>query len=311
MKLSGKSEALRRFLTDAHYRFLKLSHIGALNMMPDDIFLQKLYRACTGKNLSLEAPVTFNEKLQWLKLYDRRREYTVMADKYAVRDYIAHKLGEEHLIPLLGVWDDPDDIDFETLPNQFVLKCNHNSGLGMCICKDKAKLDVAKVKRQLRKGLHQDYYLSGREWPYKDIPRKIVCEAFMTDEGHELADFKIHNFNGEPKFILVCRDRFSDTGLTEDFFTPLWEHMPMKRPSTPNTAQPIPKPEQLEQMLEFSRILSRDIPFVRTDFYVIEGKVYFGEITFFPASGMAPFEPESWDETLGSWLTLPPLGEKI
>lgn len=294
-----------KYLRSRDYRFLVHSMLGWHDAMGDEAFLRKKFRVVMGKDLQLTSPVTFNEKLQWLKLHDRRPEYTMMADKYAVRDYIAHKLGEEHLIPLLGVWDDPDDIDFETLPDQFVLKCNHNSGLGMCICKDKSALDVKKVRKELRKGLRQDYYLTGREWPYKNIPRKILCEKYMTDMGRELVDFKVHNFNGEPKLILVCQDRFSQTGLTEDFFTPQWEHLPMKRPGIPNASQPIPKPEQLERMLELARQLSKGIPFVRTDFYVIEGQIYFGEFTFSPASGLTPFEPKDWDETLGSWLALP------
>lgn len=274
-------------------------------VLSDKTYLQWMYRLKLGKKLDLQQPKGFNEKLQWLKLYDRRPAYITMADKYLVRDYIASQLGAEHLIPLLGVWDDPDDIDFDALPDKFVLKCNHNSGMGMCICKDKSRLDIPKVKEELRKGLQQNYHLHGREWPYKDIPRKIVCEAFMTDGGEELADFKVHNFNGEPKFILVCRDRFKETGLTEDFFSEKWEHLDIKRPGVPNAAQPIPKPEELELMLEFSRKLAKDIPFVRTDFYVIDHKVYFGEITFFPASGMSAFEPQSWDDTFGSWLELP------
>lgn len=294
-----------KYITSPDYRFLLNASMGLHDRMPDPEFLTRKYKACMGRKLSLDAPVTFNEKLQWLKLHDRRPEYTVMADKFAVRDYIAEKLGSQYLIPLLGVWDDPEDIDFDALPDQFVLKCNHNSGLGMCICKDRSGLDIPKVKAELRKGLQQDYYLNSREWVYKDIPRKIICEQFMTNGGRELEDYKIHNFNGEAKFVLVCRDRFSDTGLTEDFLTPQWEHMPIKRPTLANASTPIPKPEQLEQMLEFSRILSKDIPFVRTDFYVIEGQVYFGEITFFPASGMAPFEPEIWDAKFGSWLNLP------
>ncbi len=305
MQMKKLLKAGVRYLTDSNYRFLMQAGSGRYNTMPDRDFLERKFQAAMEKPLDLEAPKTFNEKLQWLKLYDRKPQYTVMVDKYLVRDYIAQKLGKEYLIPLLGVWDDPEEIDFDSLPDQFVLKCNHNSGLGMYICKDKSKLDIEKVKKQLRKGLQQDYYLLSREWPYKNVPRKIVCEKFMSDGGEELADFKVHNFNGEPKFILVCADRFKASGLTEDFYTTSWEHMPLKRPKLPNAASEAPRPEQLEEMLELSRKLAKDIPFVRTDFYVIDHKVYFGEITFFPSTGMAAFEPESWDETFGSWLVLP------
>ena len=278
-------------------------------MLPTDQFsdashIKNLFWLHFGRKLDLDDPQTFNEKLQWLKLYDRRPEYTMMVDKYQVREYIAEKLGEEYLIPLLGVWDDPDEIDFDALPNQFVLKCNHNSGLGMCICKDKSKLDIEKVKKDLRRGLKQDYYLTGREWPYKDVPRKIICEKFMTNGGRELDDYKIHNFNGIPKVILVCRDRFQRSGLTEDFFDENWRHLNISRPNHPNAVQTPKKPPELTRMLAFAQLLSERIPFIRTDFYIIDGKVYFGELTFFPATGMEKFCPEEWDYTLGSWIEL-------
>lgn len=228
-----------------------------------------------------------------------------MVDKYKVREYITEKLGAQYLIPLIGVWDDPEKIDFSVLPEQFVLKCNHNSGLGMCICKDKSKLNIRKVKAGLRKGLRQNYYLTGREWPYKNVPRRIIAEQFMQSDAGGLTDYKIHCFNGEPKLILVCKDRFAPTGLTEDFYTPQWEHLDLRRPTHPNATEPMAKPDELDQLLEFSRILSKDIPFLRVDFYIVEGHVYFSELTFFPASGFEKFEPEEWDQTLGDWLKLP------
>lgn len=290
-----------------------------LDWMPDAPFLKLAYKSRMGKKLNLQNPQTFNEKLQWLKQYDRRPEYTMMVDKYKVRDYIADKLGEEYLIPLLGVWDDPDEIDFDALPNQFVLKCNHNSGLGMCICKDKSKLDVQKVKEELRKGLKQDYYLTGREWPYKDVPRKIICEKYMIDHSdHEmpdneenksgkndgLNDYKFMCFNGKVMCSFVCSDRFGDEGLKVTFFDKDWNVLPFER-HYPKSQKPIPKPINYEKMIAFSEKLSQGIPFVRTDFYEIDRKLYFGEITFFPGSGFEEFTPESADEGLGNWIKLP------
>ena len=180
--MSTVIQKINKFITNPQIRFSYLNVLGFYSKTPDDVFLKKAFRVNMHQELNLDNPQTFNEKLQWLKLYNRKPEYTMMVDKYKVREYVADTLGEEYLIPLLGVWDDPDEIDFDALPNQFVLKCNHNSGLGMCICKDKSKLDIEKVKKELKKGLKQDYYLTGREWPYKDVPRKIVCEKFMTND---------------------------------------------------------------------------------------------------------------------------------
>lgn len=295
-----------KFLTDCDYRFNYLSAKGVFNNMPDREYLEKIFKAVMGYPLNLDNPQTFNEKLQWLKLYDHKPEYTMMVDKYRVRDYIAEQLGEEYLIPLLGVWDDPDEIDFSQLPDQFVLKCNHNSGLGMCICKDKSKLNIEQVKKELRKGLAQDYYLTGREWPYKDVPRKIICEKYMIDHSQEeLKDYKVHNFNGIPKVILVCSERFSETGLREDFYDTNWEKIDLKRPDHDSSYKAMDRPKELDKMLAFSEKLAEKHPFMRTDFYEVNGALYFGEITMYPASGFSKFEPEKWDNTFGNWIELP------
>lgn len=296
---------LKQAVKNEKMRFSYMTKLGIFNYMSDEQYMKIKYRSCTGEKLDLENSKTFNEKLQWLKLNDRRPEYTVMVDKYKARDYIAKKIGAQYLIPLLGVWDDPNDIDFNTLPNRFVLKCNHNSGLGMCICKDKKQLNIPKVKKELRKGLKQDYYLTGREWPYKNVPRKIIAEQFLQSDAGGLTDYKIHCFNGVPKFILVCKDRFTESGLTEDFYTTEWEHMPVKRPNISNAVVPSAKPEMLDEMLMLAAKLSNDIPFLRVDFYIVDNKIYFSELTFFPASGFSQFEPEEWDEILGTWLVLP------
>ena len=295
----------KKYLLSPQYRFLIQANLGVYYNMPDEKFLSRIFQILMNQELSLEHPKTFNEKLQWLKLYNRKTSYTTMVDKYKVREYIRERLGEKYLIPLLGVWNNPEEIDFDILPNQFVLKCNHNSGLGMSICKDKVLFDFAKAKKDLRRGIRENYYQKNREWPYKDVPRKIIAEQYMKSDAGGLTDYKIHCFNGEPKLILVCKDRFLETGLTEDFFSINWEHLDIRRPKHPNASAPIKKPEELDEMLRLAAILSKDIPFLRVDFYIVDHKIYFSELTFYPASGFDKFVPEIWDNILGDWLTLP------
>lgn len=303
MNLKKIKNVTCKILTDKKYRTKLFAGLGFYDRMDDEKYLKKLYMSNFGKELDLENPKTFNEKLQWLKLYDRKPEYTMMVDKYRVREYISEKLGEEYLIPLLGVWDDPEEIDFDKLPNQFVLKCNHNSGLGMCICKDKSKLDIKKVKAELKKGLKENFYLRGREWPYKDVPRKIICEKYMVDEsGYELKDYKIFCFNGEPKALFVATDRMTDTKF--DFFDVEFNHLPFTN-GHPNAEKEIAKPQNLDEMLKAASILSKGIPQVRIDLYNVNGKILFGEMTFSHWSGMVPFEPNKWDERFGEWIVLP------
>ena len=294
----------RQLLTDADYRFLLLAGFGLFDSWDDVKYLKRKFRATIGKELNLENPNTFNEKLQWLKLYNRRPEYTMMVDKYLVRDYIAKAIGEEYLIPLLGVWDDPNEIDFNKLPDQFVLKCNHNSGLGMCICKDKSNLDLKTVRKELRKGLKQNYFLTGREWPYKDIQRKIVCEQYMEDSSGELMDYKVLCFDGEPKLIELHQGRFSGNH-TQDFYDTNWMRTNITQCGEPLSPSLLPKPECLEEMLSLTRKLADGMSHVRIDWYVINGRLYFGEITFFDASGFDPFDRIEDDMLLGSWITLP------
>lgn len=302
----------KKFLSDADYRFLLAAGFGFFNSWDDEKYLKRKYQAVMGKKLNLDNPVTFNEKLQWLKLHDRRPEYTMMVDKYKVRDYIAEKLGEEYLIPLLGVWDDPDDIDFDALPNQFVLKCNHNSGTGMCICKDKSKLDIEKAKKELRKGLAQDYYLTGREWPYKDVPRKIICEKYMVDDStEELRDYKFFCFGGRCKCMKVDFDRFIEHRAnyydSQGNLLDLGETI-----CPPDKHKDIVLPINMEQMIAFAEEISKGIPFLRADFYDVNGQIYFGELTFYPASGFGAFLDDKWDVELGKWVELPkPIGGDI
>ena len=272
--------------------------------IPDKAYLKLKYRANFDRKLDLQNPKTFNEKLQWLKLYNRNPAYTELVDKYAVKAYVANKIGEKYIIPTLGVWERVEDIDFDALPNQFVLKCTHDSG-GLVICKDKTKLDVAEAKKKLSKALRTDFYACGREWPYKNVPRKIIAEQYMEDSSaKELVDYKVHNFNGEPKFVLVCANRFGKSKTIEDYFTEKWERMDVKWPDYP-TSDNSEQPKEIPEILELSKKLSEGLPFVRSDFYIVDGKIYFGELTFFPANGFLPFTPDAWDYTFGSWIELP------
>ena len=297
---------LKKYCADSSYRFVVNAALGLYNSMPDRDYLERKFEALMGTPLHLDAPQTFNEKLQWLKLYDRKPEYTMMVDKYRVREYITQKIGAEYLIPLLGVWDSPDEIDFAALPEQFVLKCNHNSGLGMCICKDKSTLNLRRVRRELRKGLRQDYYLPGREWPYKDVPRKIIAEKYMSDgSGSDLRDYKFYCFNGEPRFCQVISNR--STKETIDFFDMDWNLQDFTGFAFTVFAHrqtEFNEPRTFCRMLQMARILSNSIPFVRIDFYEVNRKAYFGEITFFPASGFGEFSPDKWNYTLGNWIQL-------
>ncbi len=299
--------ALNKYLRDPGYRFLVRADAGRYDKMPDEEYIRRKFRAKMGKELDLDTPETFNEKLQWLKLFNRRPEYTVMADKYLVRGYIEEKLGKEFLIPLLGVWDDPDQIDFAALPDRFVLKCNHNSGLGMFICKDRDKIDENKVRAGLRKGLAQDYYLPGREWPYKDIPRKIICEKYMTDYpgSPDFTDYKFFCFNGKADCVMLCLERSSgDTKFY--FFDRDWN---LKRYNIRGISAPegftLPKPENIDKMFDIAALLSEGLPFARIDLYNSEGRIYFGEITFYPDSGFDPNLLPETDSYFGSLIHLP------
>lgn len=276
--------------------------------LSDEVYLKLIYRLIFGRKLDLNHPKTFNEKLQWLKLNDRKPEYTTMVDKNEVKKYIAERIGEEYVIPTLGVWDNFNDIDFDSLPDQFVLKCTHDSG-GLVICKDRRKLDIPKAREKINKALTRRFYYFGREWPYKNVKPRIIAEKYMEDESTaELQDYKIFCFNGKPLLTLVCSERFSSHGLHEDFFDSDWNHLSFKRPDHPTSADNIKKPANFELMKILAHRLSENIPFVRTDFYEINGQVYFGELTFYPASGFSGFEPEDWDYKLGSWLDLPQKG---
>lgn len=278
-----------------------LNRHGFFKYLPDDVFLKFYWRSITGHNLDLNNPVTFNEKIQWLKLYQHNPEYTIMVDKLLAKDYVAKKIGEDHIIPTLAYWNSASEIDLSMLPNEFVLKCNHDSK-NICICTDKSEFDIDDAKRKLDKGMKYNFYQTYREWAYKDVPRKILAEKYMFDEsGEELKDYKVFNFNGEPKFIQVDYNRFK--GHMRKLYSTNWEELPFKC-LYDNDGRSFPKPKVLEEMLYYARELSKDIPFLRTDFYIINDKIYFGELTFYPEAGYGFITPAEWDIKVGNWLTL-------
>ena len=296
-------EKLKRFLFNKEIRFNYMTELGFYKLMSDEKYLTKKYKLILKRNLNLANPKTFNEKLQWLKLYDRKPEYTTMVDKYAVKKYVADIIGEEYIIPTLGVWNHFDEIDFDKLPNQFVLKCTHDSG-GIVICKDKNKLDLKSAKKKIEKCLKRNYYWSSREWPYKDVKPRIIAEPYMEDsKAHELIDYKFMCFNGKVKCSFTCSERFSKDGLKVTFFDKDWNVMPFER-HYPVSKNPQKKPINYDKMIQFSEQLSKGISFVRVDFYEINGQLYFGELTFYPGGGFEEFTPEEWDYKLGDFLKL-------
>lgn len=220
---------LYNFITNKRLRFSYLTAMGLTHWMSDERFLKKEYYLAMGKTLNLNTPKTFNEKLQWLKLYNREPQYTMMVDKYAVKQYVANKIGSQYIIPTLGVWNHFDEIDFDELPNQFVLKCTHDSG-GIVICKDKLKLDKRAAKQKLEYYLKRKYYYVHREWPYKNVKPRIIAEKYMSnDNGEDLNDYKLMCFNGQVKATFVCSDRFSEDGLKVTFYDTNWKRMPFER----------------------------------------------------------------------------------
>lgn len=274
------------------------------NFLSDKAFLSLAYKTNFRKKLNLENPVTFNEKLQWLKVYDKNPEYHKLVDKYEVRKYIEEKLGEEYLIPLYGVYDSFEEIDFDALPDEFILKPTHTSG-NVFICHNKADIDMVKLKKEVDSWLRRDYYSQNREWVYKDLKHRVVAEKLMVDEsGYELKDYKFFTFDGKVKAMFIATDRNAETETCFDFFDRDFNHLPFTN-GHPNSNKTFEKPESYDKMVELAEILSCGFAHLRVDFYSINGRIYFGELTFFHWSGLVPFNPEKWDYTMGEWIKLP------
>ncbi len=296
---------VKRYIAHPTRLIIRLGKNSFLKKMSDEKYLKLIFKERMGYPLNLENPKTFNEKLQWLKVYNRRPEYTAMVDKYEAKLYVSEKIGEEYIIPTLGVWESFDEIDFDALPNEFVLKCTHDSG-GLVICRDKTKLDKKKAREKIEKSLKRNYYWNSREWPYKDVKPRIIAEKYMEDSAtQELRDYKFFCFNGEMKVMFIASERYNETTETRfDFFDREFQHLDFRN-GHPNADVPPKKPEKFEEMCVLAEKLAGEIPLLRVDFYEVNGKVYFGELTFSHWGGMMPFEPKEWDEKLGGFIKLP------
>ena len=275
------------------------------NWLPDKPYLRLLYKAEIGKALNIDNPQTFNEKLQWIKLYDRKPEYCTYVDKYEVREYIANTIGEEYLIPIIGVYESVDEIPWNDLPEQFVLKCTHGSGSNI-ICPDKSKLDIEDAKKKLNKWMKKNWYWFGREWPYKNLKPRVICEEFISNTTKVPNDLKVMCFNGEAKIIELHENRFSESH-TQNYYDIDWNVTEISQESSfaVKSRESEPTPTCLQEMIKLSEIIAKNKYHVRVDWYEVNGRLYFGEITFFEASGLLPFDRDEYDLLLGSWIRLP------
>lgn len=305
MSLSSKIHTASRLITDADFRFNYLALKGCYKNLSDEDYLKRRYKAIFKRELNLDNPQMYTEKLQWIKLYDRNPLYTTMVDKYEAKKYVAQIIGDDYIIPTLGVWDYFDDIDFDTLPNQFVLKCTHDSG-GIVICKDKGTFNRQDAKIKIEKSLKNSFFWIGREWPYKNVKPRIIAETYMEDrETSELRDYKFFSFDGITRALFIATDRQAAGEDTKfDFFDEKFNHLPFTN-GHPNAKVPPSKPKCFDEMIQIANTLSKGFPHLRVDLYEVDGKVYFGELTFTHWSGMVPFVPEEWDRIFGDWLILP------
>jgi len=279
-----------------------------VTLIPDKLWLSWLFKHRMGYSMDWKNPKTYSQKLQWLKVYDRNPIYTMLVDKYEVKPYIEERIGKQYIIPTLGVWNHFDDIDFDDLPDQFVLKCTHDSG-GLVICKNKKEFDKEKFREIFRLALKRNPYDVTREWPYKNVKPRIIAEKYMEDEtSHDLRDYKFFAFNGTMKAMFIATERNSREETKFDFFDRDFNHLNIRN-GHPNAEHLPEKPTKYAEMCQLAEKLSEGLSQVRVDFYEVNGQVYFGEMTFFHWSGLKPFEPEKWDRVFGDWIILPEKAE--
>ena len=296
---------IRTFIENPQYFITSPASKGWLNWVPDSLYLKVLYRVIMGRKLNLKNPKEYNEKLQWLKLNDRKPEYSTMVDKYEVRGYIEDLLGDKYLIPCLGIYDSVDDIDIDALPDRFVLKCTHDSG-SVEICKDKSSFDIEGARHRLSQAMKRNYYATYREWPYKYVKPRIIAEGYLEGDGGDLKDYKVMCFNGEAKIIEVHENRFVEGKVhTQTFYDREWNIVPLTQVETVTVDRPSERPRQLEEILRLSELLAKNMYHARIDWYIERDKIYFGEITFFDGSGFESFSTPEMERMLGDMINLP------
>lgn len=305
MRLTIMNDRLKRIISNPGIVFLGLGGRGFFKWMSDRAYLKIAYRLNLHEKLNLDNPEGYNAKLQWMKLYDRRPEYVRMVDKYEAKKFVAQIIGDQYIVPTIGVWDGFDDIDFEKLPDQFVLKCTHDSG-GLVICKDKRKFNKGEAKKKIESCLKKSYYWQGREWPYKKVKPRIIAEAYMEDSvTHDLRDYKFFAFDGVVRALFIATERQTEGEDTKfDFFDANFNHLKLIHGHA-NADTPPAKPLKYDEMLKLAAALSKGYPQLRVDFYEVNGRVYFGELTLFHHGGLVPFKPKKWDKVFGNWIKLP------
>lgn len=283
---------------------LILTKLGVSSLIPDKLYLKIMYRLQMGYWMDFDNPRTFQEKLQWLKINSQKESYSQMVDKFAAKEYVAQLIGAEYLIPTLAVYNDVDEIDFSLLPDQFVLKTTHDSQSAI-ICVDKATFDKEKALKRLKKKLKTQYYWLSREYPYKNVQPRIIAEKYMGELGAvDMVDYKFFCFNGKVEYCQVIKDR--SVAETIDFFDSDWQHQEFYGLTTgvKQSLSPIAKPENYDEMLRIAAVLSENVPFLRVDLYNVRGKIYFGEMTFFPNGGYGTFTPKKWNDIMGEMIDL-------
>ena len=296
---------IKTFLKKPQYFITSPASKGWLDWIPDSLYLKLLYRVIMGEKCNLKNPTTYNEKLQWLKLHDRKQEYSDMVDKFEVRKIIEKTIGGEYLIPCYGVYQSFDEIDFTGLPDKFVLKCTHDSG-SVIICEDKSKFDIEAAKQSINAAMKRNYYSTYREWPYKFVKPRIIAEKYMVDEsGDDLKDYKVLCFNGVARFIEVHENRFTDKKEhTQTFYDRNWNKLNIVQECLTSINEERKAPSNLDKMLELSEKLAKDMYHARVDWYIINEKIFFGEITFYDGSGFEKFVNQEDDVYFGSLIKL-------